>query len=160
MGEGIQGSEQQPPRPRQRRLANGPQGYLLVAMLIAALMLIGAGVVIGRMTADSDDNQAGECAEARRTSEADMATIDQRKREMDQATSDSSPYYSSVSVDEARAAWLDTTRHLMTIIVQNPKCFSAADRATAQTTLDALKQNADQQALCAAVGKGPWWDPC
>ncbi|MER6329242.1 hypothetical protein ABT298_07870 [Streptomyces sp. NPDC001034] len=149
MGEGIQGGEQQPPRPEPRRVASGPQGYLLVAMLAAALILIGIGVVIGRMTADSGDNQAIGCAEVRRASEADKATIVQKKQEMDQATD-----------SQAQAVWLDTTRHLMTIVVQNPECFSAADRATAQTTLDTLKQNADQQALCAAVGTGPWWDPC
>ncbi|MCX4612120.1 hypothetical protein [Streptomyces mirabilis] len=151
MGEGIQGGEQ-PPRPEQRRAASGPQGYLLVAVLAAALL--GAGVVIGQMTADSGDNQASGCGEVHRASEADKATIVQKKQEMDQAANP------STARDEAWAAVLDTVQHQMTIVVQNPDCFSAADRATAQTTLETLKQNADQQALCAAVGKGRWWDPC
>ncbi|MFE7216257.1 hypothetical protein ACFY0A_37045 [Streptomyces sp. NPDC001698] len=148
MDESMQGREGQSHQPDQGLLAGGPQRYPLVAMLVAALILIGFGVVIGRMTADNDASQATGCTEVSKAAASDQATIAEKEPERE-------------TDSKAQAVWLDTQRHLATAIVQNPECFSAANRATAQIALDALKQNEDQQALRNAVDADcPWWKRC
>lgn len=50
----------------------------------------------------------------------------------------------------------ESIRLAATVILQNPTCFSAEDRAAAQTRITNDSQEASRQALCDASGQ-PFW---
>lgn len=83
-----------------------------------------------------------------------------QQREIDELKSGASCAGPREAVDKAIAA--DTTQReglAFYVVLQNPNCFSAADRATAQSWIDRNKQadaDAMRVAACKAAGQ-PWW---
>ncbi|MFJ8081978.1 hypothetical protein ACIQ6Y_15340 [Streptomyces sp. NPDC096205] len=105
-----------------------PSSARILGIATAALVLAGGGFAVGRLTAPVEESRASQCAEPRQLY---RETIDQ----IDPGTSE--------QATEVRA----NGRMIANTILQNPNCFSASDRATAQTILDSINDGVQQDAV-------------
>jgi hypothetical protein len=93
----------------------------------AAVLLAGAGFAAGRLTAPDAEARTSQCAESR--------TL--YREELDK-----------INTDQQETADMRTSgRTLANTILQNPSCFSASERASAQTLLDTIDEGAQQDAI-------------
>ncbi|WP_455360006.1 hypothetical protein [Streptomyces sp. SYSU K21746] len=98
-----------------------PSVIRVVSVAAAATLLVGGGFLAGRMTGPAGEPANSACKEAQQV-------VAQALDDVQQA-----PEY-----DEAGKQ--QNVRLAANAILQNPQCFSAADRATAQSAVDGLDQ--------------------
>lgn len=103
-----------------------PSAARIVGAVAAAIVVAGSGFAAGRLTAPETDTGASDCTEVRKVFDNDLDNIS-----------------SSQDVGQKQT----DLRTLSNMILQNPDCFSAKDRATAQTFLDTAEQRAQQDAI-------------
>lgn len=99
-----------------------PRPLLLLAALVAALLLAGGGYYAGRATPPEEPATAhtADGCEDPRSAVTDLLGPD------------------PATVDH------DSAKQALTVVLQNPDCFNAKARAQAQTTLDNMRQQRDQ----------------
>ncbi|MHC3427202.1 hypothetical protein [Streptomyces sp. DT18] len=110
-----------------------------------AVALAGGGFAAGRSTGPGvEDSGASPCADVK-------AMVDARLAESNAASDAQDKEKSTEALREAALA-----------VGQNPNCFDASTRVTAQKFLDDAKQDADDAALCrsARSSSGNWSMVC
>ncbi|HET6634954.1 MAG TPA: hypothetical protein VFH77_07980 [Streptomyces sp.] len=102
--------------------AHRPRPLLLLAALVAALLLAGGGYYAGRTTTPDTPTATptADSCEDPRSAVTDLLGPD------------------PATVDH------DSAKQALTVVLQNPDCFDAKTRAQAQTTLDNMRQQQEQ----------------
>jgi hypothetical protein len=103
-----------------------PTSARILGLATAAIVLAGGGFAAGRFTAPDHDSTGAHCAEPRKLYR---------------------DYADAITPDQDAAEQRTDGRMLANTILQNPGCFSTADRASAQTILDTIDQGVQQDAL-------------
>ncbi|MDX2933042.1 hypothetical protein [Streptomyces ipomoeae] len=103
-----------------------PPAARILGVTAAAVLLTGGGFAAGRLTAPERSTAASNCTEPR-----------ELYRE----------YIDSVSPDQAVQEQRANGRMLANAILQDPDCFSASQRAFAQTILDTIDQGLREDAV-------------
>ncbi|MEV0177427.1 hypothetical protein AB0I00_40805 [Streptomyces sp. NPDC050803] len=130
-------------RPEQPTARQGPSPAYLVVAIILAVALAGGGFLVGRASvsppAQTSDRAGSTCDDA-------TAAADEQLEVAEEASVDAATIPGEA--DRQHAA----LKQAAVVIGQNPSCFSAAERATAQTFLDNDEQEALRSAAqCAAA---------
>ncbi|MEU6761676.1 hypothetical protein ABZ916_04055 [Streptomyces sp. NPDC046853] len=113
-------STAQTPEPAARR---GPNLWMVLCLVLAAVVLGLGGFLTGRAAATSDDDKGGEdCPKLLRAAEKMRGEILRLEVAEDQ-----------------NGDWVLAVRTRAYLITQNPGCFTAESRAKAQATLDQYK---------------------
>ncbi|MGP4090748.1 hypothetical protein [Streptomyces sp. KR55] len=105
-----------------------PSPARILGIAVAAALLAGGGFAVGRLTAPEPSSTAADCAEPRRLHQEYIDSI-------------------SPDVDQPMEEKRTNGRMLANTILQNPGCFSVADRASAQTILDTIDQGVQEDAI-------------
>jgi hypothetical protein len=121
---------------RQRREAISRPAKITLGVVVLFAAVAG-GFLLGRGSADTSTAATGQCGDAR----AEIAKLYKEQ----QQPSDGLP----AAVQPPAQATLT----MMNVVLQNPDCFNAEERATAQTTKDQIATDANNAAVSAAADK-------
>ncbi|MEU6261457.1 hypothetical protein [Streptomyces sp. NPDC047043] len=122
-----------------------PSVARILGVIAVVVGLAGGGFAAGRLTAPESDSTASNCAEPRKLYRH---------------------YVDAITPDQEVAAKRTNGRILANTILQNPGCFSTADRASAQTILDTIDQGVQEDTLndlkeCVADATDEYsWSDC
>ncbi|MFD3929549.1 hypothetical protein [Streptomyces sp. NPDC058614] len=98
----------------------------IFAIAAAGVLLTGGGFAAGRLTAPGGDSSTAECAEPRKVSQE---------------------YLDAFTAEQEVAEKRTNGRMVANTILQNPDCFGASERASAQTILDNIDQGVQEDAF-------------
>lgn len=104
-----------------------PSAVRVLGLAAAAVILAGGGFAAGRLTAPDSEAGASQCADPHKLFRETIDKIEPG--------------------DEATAETRSNGRMLANTILQNPDCFDASERASAQTILDSINDGVQQDAV-------------